>query len=345
MPRAKQFSAVEKTQIQCWHHEGISSKEITGRLGRNAPAVRKIVAAVRDIPTNVPPPAALKRSGRPRLATSKAERRLKLYVQKYPFKTTKELKREVHGWHAMSVRRIQMTLKERLGLPARSAATKPLLTPAMVRKRLAFCKNHLFMTEDDWENVMFSDESMFRLINPRAQTVRRSSTQRWYLQKFTVKKMKHPASVMIWGCFSGKGGQGSLYFLPLNCTMKMDRYMSVLEEKLFPWMGFHHVTQFLQDRAPCHKAKRATALLATQDFTVMDWPGNSPDLNLIENLWSIMKRKLKSDHTITSLPMLHSALKRMWVSNLEPSLFKKLARSMPKRLRDCIANQGQMTKY
>ena len=77
----------------------------------------------------------------------------------------------------------------------------------------------------------------------------------------------------------------------------------------------------------------------------MDWPGNSPDLNLIENLWSIMKRKLKSDHTIMSLPMQHSALKRMWVSNLEPSLFKKLARSMPKRLRDCIANQGQMTKY
>ena len=345
MPRAKQFSAVEKTQIQCWHHEGISSKEIAGRLGRNAAAVRKFVAAVRDLPANVLPPAAVKRSGRPRLATSKAESRLKLYVQKYPFKTVKELKREVHGWHAASVRRIQKTLKERLGLPARSAATKPLLTPAMVRKRLAFCKKHLFMTEDDWENVMFSDESMFRLINPRAQTVRRSSTQRWYLQKFTVKTMKHLASVMIWGCFSGKGGQGSLYFLPLNCTMKMDRYMSVLEEKLFPWMGFHHVTQFLQDGAPCHKAKRVTVLLASQDFTVMDWPGNSPDLNLIENLWSIMKRKLKSDHTITSLPMLHSALKRMWVSNLEPSLFKKLARSMPKWLRDCIANQGQMTKY
>ena len=118
MPHAKQFSVVEKTQIQCWHHEGISSKEIASRLGRNAPAVRKIVAAVRDIPTNVPPPAALKRSGRPRLATSKAESRLKLYVQKYPFKTAKELRREVPGWQAVSVRLIQKTLKERLDLLA-----------------------------------------------------------------------------------------------------------------------------------------------------------------------------------------------------------------------------------
>ena len=106
MPRAKQFSAVEKTQIQCWHHEGISSKEITGCLGRNAAAVWKIVAAVRDLPANVQPPAAVKRSGQPRLATSKAESWFKLYVQKYPLKTAKELKKEVHGWHAVSVRRI-----------------------------------------------------------------------------------------------------------------------------------------------------------------------------------------------------------------------------------------------
>lgn len=345
MPRAKQFSVVEKTQIKCWYHEGVSCKEIAGRLECNAAAVRKIVAAVRDIPANLPPPAALKRSGRPRLATRKAERRLKLFVQQHPFKTAKELRREVPGWRAASVRLIQKTLKERLDLPARSGAMKPLLPPAMVRKRLAFCKKHLFMTEDDWENVMFSDESMFRLINPRAQTVRRSSTQSRYLQKFTVKTMKHPASVMIWGCFSGRGGRGSLYFLPPNCTMNADRYMEVLEEKLFRWMGLHGVTQFLQDGAPCHKAKRVMALLAAQDFTVMDLPGNSPDLNPIENLWSIMKRKLKSDHTITSMPQLHTAIKRMWVESLEPSLFKKLARSMPKRLRDCIANQGQMTKY
>ena len=79
----------------------------------------------------------------------------------------------------------------------------------MVQKRLAFCKKHLFMTEEEWEeNVMFSDESMFRLINPRAQTVRRSLTQSRYLQKFIVRTMKHPVLVMIWGSFSGRGSRG-----------------------------------------------------------------------------------------------------------------------------------------
>ena len=70
---------------------------------------------------------------------------------------------------------------------------------------------------------MFSDESMFMLVNPRAQKVRRPSSVSWYLSKYTVKTVKHPASVMIWGCFSGRGGRGSLFFLPKNETMNADQ--------------------------------------------------------------------------------------------------------------------------
>ena len=86
---------------------------------------------------------------------------------------------------------------------------------------------------------------------------------------------------MVWGCFSGKGGRGSLYFLPPKSTMNGDRYMEVLREKLFPWMELHKVDKFLQDGAPCHKSKKVMALLKEQPFSVMDWPGNSPDLNPI----------------------------------------------------------------
>ena len=98
MPRAKQFSLVEKTRIQCWFHEGKSTTEMAAHLGRNAAAVRRIVTSIRDLPKFAPPPLAAKLSGWPRTATFKQEKRLKKYVMVNPFKTVKELKREVPGW-------------------------------------------------------------------------------------------------------------------------------------------------------------------------------------------------------------------------------------------------------
>jgi hypothetical protein len=48
-------------------------------------------------------------------------------------------------------------------------------------------------------------------------------------------------------------------------------------------------------------------------FSIMDWPGNSPDLKPIENWWSSMKKKLKGNSDITSLPKLMEAIKMLWV--------------------------------
>lgn len=208
MPKAKQFDVGEKSKIMAWFWEGVTAKEIAKRLSRNAAAVRKIIAANRDLPQHATPPPAKKRSGRPRNATPTQEERLRRYVLRFPFKTARELKKEVAGWQDKSVRNIQRVCQKRLCLPSRCAAKKPLLTEKMVRKRLAFCRKHRNWTEKEWETVMFSDESMFRLINPRAQKVRRPTAMNRYKQKYVVKNVKHPASVMIWGCFSGKGGQG-----------------------------------------------------------------------------------------------------------------------------------------
>ena len=44
--------------------------------------------------------------------------------------------------------------------------------------------------------------------------------------KFTVKTMKHPGSVIVWGAFSGNMGRAGLYFLPKNATMKGSIYIT-----------------------------------------------------------------------------------------------------------------------
>ena len=347
MPRGKQFDVTEKTKVLAWAGEGVSTKEIAARLERNIRSIQRIIKDNRHLPLTATPPPPKKRSGRRRLTNAKQDEKLRSTLYANPFLTAKELKRKVKGFENVSVRTIQEICQKRLGMPSRSAAKKPLLTDKMVKKRLAFCRKHKHWKQEDWEDVMFSDESKFDLYNPRAQRVRRPSLSNRYKQRYVVTSVKHSPSVMVWGCFSGKKGRGSIFFLPPKTTMNSDMYISVLREKLFPFMATHRVSKFLQDGAPCHTSKKSMAVLKEREkqFTVMDWPGNSPDLNPIENLWSIMKRRLKRDHTITSLEKLVEAIKRMWISEVPNSLCKRLARSMHKRVRLCIKNGGQMTKY
>ena len=60
---------------------------------------------------------------------------------------------------------------------------------------------------------------------------------------------------MMWACFSGKLGRGGIYALPKNVTMNGERYKDVLEDHLIPQMMASRIPFFLQDGAPCHKAK------------------------------------------------------------------------------------------
>jgi DDE superfamily endonuclease len=73
-----------------------------------------------------------------------------------------------------------------------------------------------------------------------------------------------------------------------------------------------------EDGAPCHKSKKVMDVLKRykEEFSIMDWLGNSSDLNPIENRWSLMKQKLKNNKKITSLPKLIDAFKTMWVTDM-----------------------------
>ena len=54
-------------------------------------------------------------------------------------------------------------------------------------------------------------------------------------------------------------------------------------------------------KAPCHVSKKMLEFFTESDVTVLLWPGNSPDLNPIYDLWSIIKSQLGTSDCSTKL--------------------------------------------
>lgn len=93
--------------------------------------------------------------------------------------------------------------------------------------------------------------------------------------------------------------------------------------------------------------------LKEQEFTVMDWPPYSLDLNPIENVWPMLKAALQQDYPDIALmgggpravkEKMAEILPEVWRS-LSPELFRILCASMPHRVAAVRASKGWYTKY
>ncbi len=98
--------------------------------------------------------------------------------------------------------------------------------------------------------------------------------------------VQKPASLMVWGCINAYS-MGSLHVL--EGTMNAERYIKVLEQHMLPsrWRVFQ------QDNAKPHTAAITSAWLRSRRVRVMNWPVCSPDLSLIENMWHIIKLRIR----------------------------------------------------
>ncbi len=225
----------------------------------------------------------------------------------------------------------------------RKRATKPLLNQRQRQKRLTWAVEKKSWTVAQWSKVLFSDESKFCISfgNQGPRVWRKSGeAQNPCCLKSSVK---FPQSVMIWAAMSS-AGVGPLCFL--KSTVNAAIYQEILEhfmllsaDKLYGDADFI----FQQDLAPAHTAKGTKSWFNDHGVTVLDWPANSPDLNPIENLWGIVKRKMR-DTRPNNADELKATVKETWAS-IPPQQCHKLITSMPRRIEAVIKAKGAPTKY
>ncbi len=126
---------------------------------------------------------------------------------------------------------------------------------------------------------------------------------------------------MVWGCMSA-AGTGELQFI--EGTMNANMYCDILKQKLDRRVVFQH------DNDRKHTSKMTTAFLKKLRVKLMDWPSMSPDLNPIEHLWGILKRKVE-ERKVSNIHQLLDVVMEDW-KRTPVATCEALVHSMPKRV-------------
>jgi hypothetical protein len=137
-------------------------------------------------------------------------------------------------------------------------------------------------------------------------------------------------SAMFWVCVTYSR-------VPITGNMNSEKYINTLDEFLWPVVTKQFGNSsfiFQDDNAPCH---------ASTDC--LDWPSKSPEINIIENVWHILKIRLKRYLvTIRNRDDLVREVLRMWESLTVPYI-RDLYHTIPRPLQAVIASKGHITKY
>ncbi|KAJ4934943.1 hypothetical protein JOQ06_007723 [Pogonophryne albipinna] len=244
---------------------------------------------------------------------------------------------------------ISNTLR-RQGLKSCSARRVPLLKPVHVQARLKFARENLDDPEEDWENVIWSDETKIELFgkNSTRRVWRRKNAE--LHPKNTIPTVKHGGgNIMLWACFSAKG-PGRL--IRVKERMNGAMYREILSDNLLPSARALKMKRgwvFQHDNDPKHTTRATKEWLRKKHFKVLESPSQSPDLNPIENLWRELKVRVaqRQPQNITALEeicMEEWAKIPATVWTFNPNLEEPLPGQMKKQLVLKIISGQQLPK-
>jgi hypothetical protein len=119
--------------------------------------------------------------------------KIKRKVLRNPIIIAKNLKKDIPQLADVSVCTIQKICNDKLHLPSRKRADKPLIYKRMKNNSLEFARHHGHWGVKELKKVMFSDESLFELRSGNQSfRCRRAKGMDQFDPKFTWKRVKHP---------------------------------------------------------------------------------------------------------------------------------------------------------
>ncbi|GBM40317.1 Transposable element Tc1 transposase [Araneus ventricosus] len=100
---------------------------------------------------------------------------------------------------------------------------------------------------------------------------------------------------------------------------------------------------FQQDNDPKHRSKHIQNWFSRLHVTLLDWPSQSLDLNIIEGLWAELKRRLVGRNA-KNADEKFSQIEKEW-KKIPLSFIQTFLDSMTRRFQAVIDVKGFATKY
>src|SRR6266436_4613119 len=183
-----------------------------------------------------------------------------------------------------------------IGLHARRPCRKHKLAKLSARVRCVWAESLRNWTDTEWKLVVFTDESKVNLdASDGQQWVCRYDGDSLNPSHVNQKVQGGGISVMVWGCMTSHG------FGQLHCiegTINSMKYMETIKDSFLPSLRDHHLSPsniiLQQDNAGAHRSHMTSKFLTSLVIQTLPWPTNSPDMNIIENVWHILKGRMKN---------------------------------------------------
>ncbi|KAJ4928806.1 hypothetical protein JOQ06_004431 [Pogonophryne albipinna] len=188
-------------------------------------------------------------------------------VSKNPRTTRGDLVNDLQGAGTKVTKATISNTLRRQGLKSCSARRLPLLKPVHVQACLKFARKHLDDPEEDWVNVIWSDDTKIELFgkNSTRRVWRRKNAE--LHPKNTIPTVKHGGgNIMLWGCFSAKGPRR---LIRVKERMNGAVYRKILSDNLLPSARALKMKRgwvFQHDNDPKHTARATKEWLRKKHF-------------------------------------------------------------------------------
>jgi len=282
--------------------------------------------------------------GRPQILDEEDFEEIKTFFNKNPKKSVNE------AINSLKLDASRATVNKAIlsrGLKAYRAPKKFYISPINISKRLDFANQFECMTLNYWKKVIFSDESSFALYNSNGRTlVRRLQDHKFHTKN--VQMQGQSQTLMVWGIISFNG-IGPLVRVDRieegEATLNGERYLTILKRYLL--RNYTNLTLqkmiFQQDNAPAHRYHKVQSYLEDKKIKKINWPPQSPDMNLIESVWNELKFRLRGK-VYRNKNKLWNDLQREW-KLISKEYIRNLYYSLPQRIVKLKHVKGKHTKY